>query len=59
MLAKMDVQRIDKAIKFVELKAFDYVNSSYPDEVCTILALLYDYRRELTKQERKQNVVSQ
>lgn len=59
MLAKIDPQRIDKAIKFVELKAFDYVNSSYPDEVCTILALLYDYRRELTKQERKQSVVSQ
>lgn len=59
MLAKMDLARVDNAIEFVEKEAFGYVDSPYPDEVCTILALLYDYRRELTKQERKQNVVSQ
>ncbi len=59
MLAKMSLSRVDNAIEFVKKEAFGYVDSPYPDEVCTILTILYDYRRELTKQDRRQKVVSQ
>lgn len=55
----MNLARVDNAIEFVKKEAFGYVDSPYPDEVCTILTILYDYRRELTKQDRRQKVVSQ
>lgn len=45
MLNKIDVKRVDAAIKYVEKISFDHLN----DEICTTLAVLYDYRRELSK----------
>ena len=55
MLNKIDTKRLDSAIKYAERLAFDHMN----DDLCTILACLYDYRREMTKTERKHNAVSQ
>lgn len=59
MLNKLDIKRIDSAIKFIESGAFKHVGEKTSDDVVTILAVLYDYRRELTRPERKQHVVSQ
>lgn len=59
MLNRMDIRRIDKAIKFIESGAFKHVGEETNDDVVTVLAVLYDYRRELTRPERRQNVISQ
>lgn len=59
MLNRMDVNRVDRAIEFMENGAFKHVGEKTSDEVVTILAVLYDYRRELTRPERKQYVISQ
>ncbi len=59
MLNRLDVKRVERAIKFMESGAFKHVGEETSNEVVTILAILYDYRRELTKPDRRQNVVSQ
>lgn len=59
MLNRLDVRRVERAIKFMESGAFRHVGEGTNDEVVTILAILYDYRRELTRPERRQNVISQ
>lgn len=59
MLNKLDIRRVESAIKFVEAGAFNHVGEVTNDDVVTILAVLYDYRRELTKPERRQHVISQ
>lgn len=53
MLNRMDIRRIDHAIKFIESGAFKHVGEETSDEVVTILAILYDYRREITRPERR------
>lgn len=55
----MDIKRVDRAVKFMESGAFKHVGTESSDDVATILAILYDYRRELINGERKQNVISQ
>lgn len=59
MLNRIDKNRVERAIKFMESGAFKHVGEETSDEVVTILAILYDYRRELSKPDRRQNVVSQ
>ena len=59
MLNRLDIRRINSAIKFMETGAFKHVGDKTSDDVVTILAVLYDYRRELTRTERKQHVISQ
>lgn len=59
MLNKLDIRRVEHAIKFVESGAFKHVGEVTNDDVVTILAILYDYRRELTRQDRSQYVISQ
>ena len=59
MLNRLDVRRVERAIKFMESGSFRHVGEETNDEVVTILAILYDYRRELTRPERRQNVISQ
>lgn len=59
MLNRLDIRRVNSAIKFMETGAFKHVGDNTSDDVVTILAVLYDYRRELTRTERKQHVVSQ
>lgn len=59
MLNRLDVKRVDRAIKFMESGAFKHVGEETGDEVVTILAILDDYRRELSKPDRRQKVVSQ
>ena len=59
MLNRLDENRVERAIKFMESGSFKHVGEETSDEVVTILAILYDYRRELTKPDRRQNVVSQ
>lgn len=59
MLNRLDIRRINSAIKFMETGAFKHVGEKTSDDVVTILAVLYDYRREITKPERRQTVVSQ
>ena len=54
-LKAIDMKRIDAAIKYLEKISFDHLN----DEICTALAVLYNYRRELRNNEEKQHVVSQ
>ena len=56
MLNRLEVER---AIKFMESGAFKHVGEETSNEVVTILAILYDYRRELSKPDRRQNVISQ
>lgn len=59
MLNRLDKNRVELAIKFMESGAFKHVGEETSNEVVTILAILYDYRRELSKPERRQNVISQ
>ena len=59
MLHKLDIRRINRAIKFMESGSFKHVGEETNDDVVTILAVLYDYRRELTMPERRKNVISQ
>lgn len=59
MLNKLSLRRIESAIKFIESGAFKHVGEDTSDDIVTILAVLYDYRRELMKGERIQNVISQ
>ena len=59
MLNKLDIRRIDSAIKFIESGAFKHVGENTSDDIVTILAVLYDYRRGLMSPERKQRVISQ
>lgn len=59
MLNKLDIRRINSAIKFIESGAFKHVGERTSDDIVTILAVLYDYRRELMSPERKQRVISQ
>lgn len=59
MLNRMDISRVDSAVKFMESGAFQHIGTKSSDDVATILAILYDYRRELMKGERKQRVISQ
>ena len=55
MLNKIDSKRLESAIKYIEKLAFDHLN----DDICTTLAILYDYRREIRRGEQKQRVISQ
>ena len=55
MLNKIDTQRLDKAIEYVKKLAAKDMS----DEVCVTLAILCDYRREITRGERKHAVISQ
>lgn len=59
MLNKLSIRRIESAIRFIESGAFKHVGEETSDDIVTILAVLYDYRRELMKGERIQNVISQ
>lgn len=59
MLNRLDLERVERAIKFMENGAFKHVGEKTSDEVVTILAVLYDYRKELIRSERRQNVISQ
>ena len=59
MLNRLDKNRVERAIKFMESGAFKHVGEETSNEVVTILAILYDYRRELSKPDRRQNVISQ
>lgn len=59
MLNRISVRRLESAIKFMESGAFKHVGEETSDDVVTILAVLYDYRRELTNIERRQRLVSQ
>lgn len=59
MLNKLSIRRIESAIKFIESGAFKHVGEETSDDIVTILAVLYDYRRELMKGERIQHVISQ
>lgn len=59
MLNRLDKNRVERAIKFMESGAFKHVGEETSNEVVTILAILYDYRRELSKPDRRQKVVSQ
>lgn len=60
MLNRLDVRRVERAIKFMESGAFKHVGTETNDDVVTILAILYDYRRELTSSERRApRVISQ
>lgn len=59
MLNRISVKRLESAIKFMESGAFKHVGEETSDDVVTILAVLYDYRRELTNIERRQRLVSQ
>lgn len=59
MLNKLSIRRIESAIKFIESGAFKHVGEETSDDIVTILAVLYDYRRELMKGNRRQNVISQ
>ena len=59
MLNRLDENRVERAIKFMESGAFKHVGEETSNEVVTILAILYDYRRELSKPDRRQNVISQ
>ncbi len=59
MLNKLSIRRVESAIKFIESGAFKHVGEETSDDIVTILAVLYDYRRELMKGERIQNVISQ
>lgn len=59
MLNKLSLRRIESAIKFIESGAFKHVGEDTSDDIVTILAVLYDYRRDLIKGERKQHVISQ
>lgn len=54
-LKAIDMKRLDDSIKYLERLAFDHLN----DEICTALAVLYNYRRELRNNEEKRHVVSQ
>lgn len=54
-LKAIDIKRLDSSIKYLERLAFDHMN----DELCTALAVLYNYRRELRNGEEKRRVVSQ
>lgn len=53
MLNRFDKNRVERAIKFMECGAFKHVGEETSDEVVTILAILYDYRREITRPERR------
>ena len=55
MLNRIDPERLDKAIEYVKKLAAKDMS----DEVCVTLAILYDYRREITRGERKHAVISQ
>ena len=59
MLNKLSIRRVESAIKFIESGAFKHVGEETSDDIVTILAVLYDYRRELMKGKRIQNVISQ
>ena len=60
MLNRLDKNRVERAIKFMESGAFRHVGDEMSDEVVTILAILYDYRREITRPERRPpRVISQ
>lgn len=59
MLNRLDKNRVERAIKFMESGAFKNVGEETSDEVVTILSILYDYRRELARPERRHKVVSQ
>ena len=50
-----DINRLDSSIKYLERMAFDHMN----DEICTAIAVLQTYRREILMGERKQRVISQ
>ena len=54
-LKAIDMKRLDDSIKYLERLAFDHLN----DEICTALAVLYNYRRELRNNEEKRHVISQ
>lgn len=53
MLNRIDKNRVERAIKFMESGAFKHVVEETSDDVVTILAILYDYRREITRPERR------
>lgn len=59
MLNRIGKNRVERAIKFMESGDFKHVGEETSDEVVTILAILYDYRRELARPKRRQKVVSQ
>ena len=59
MLNRISVGRLESAIRFMESGAFKHVGEETSDDVVTILAVLYDYRREPTNIERRQRLVSQ
>lgn len=54
-LKAIDIKRLDASIKYLERLSFDHLN----DELCTAIAVLQTYRREIMMGERKQNVISQ
>ena len=55
MLNRIDPQRLDRAIEYIKKLAAKDMS----DESCVALAVLCNYRREITRGERKHGVISQ
>lgn len=55
MLNKIDPKRLDTSIEYMKRLAAKDLS----DEVCVALAVLYDYRREITRGDKKHGIVSQ
>ena len=49
MLNRIDPHRLDRAIEYMKKLAAKDMS----DEVCVALAVLYDYRREITRGEKR------
>ena len=52
MLNKIDPKRLDRSIEYMKKLAAKDMG----DEVCVALAVLYDYRREIAKGEKRRVV---
>lgn len=52
MLNRIDPHRLDMAIEYMKKLAAKDMS----DEVCVALAVLYDYRREITRGERNRAI---
>lgn len=53
MLNRIDPARLDRAIEYVKKLAVKDTS----DEVCVTLAILYDYRREITRGENNRAII--
>lgn len=53
MLNRIDPARLDRAIEYVKKLAAKDMS----DEVCVTLAILYDYRRDITRGEKNRAII--